>query len=270
MAGHRQADARAASARLAPFLLDFFCRPLQHLYACRYITQAHSSDDDQVHSATVQDTSWNRLGCVVARGRQYAYYATPAGSTFDECHVDKSGRWLMILEARSSGAQINRLVDLTSGAMTVIEDADGALGHLDMGFEYAVGADNYNSYPNATILLKFPVTNPHRPIGPVVHYNKPWDIVAANHVTHGNASLLTKRLPQYPCGSHASRVADMADEIVCFSLDPDRNLDGSLDVLVVGQVLTDLNAPGGSDYAYATADTASAPLTNTTAGISAR
>lgn len=39
----------------------------------------------------------------------------------------------------------------------------------------------------------------------------------------------------------------MADEIVCFSLDPNRNPDGSLDVLVVAQVMTDLNAPGGHD-----------------------
>jgi hypothetical protein len=39
----------------------------------------------------------------------------------------------------------------------------------------------------------------------------------------------------------------MADEIVCFALDSRRNADGSLDVLVVGQVMTDLDAGGGSD-----------------------
>jgi hypothetical protein len=203
------------------------------------ITQTHSSDDDMVHSATVQDTSWNRLGCVVARENSYSYYPTPVGMSFDECHVDKSGRWLMILEGRENGSQINRLVDLSNGKTTIIEDADGSLGHLDMGFGYAVGADNYNPYPNATILLKFPVTSVQRPIGPVVHFNKRWDIVAANHITHGNG---------YACGSNASRVADMADEIVCFLLDPNRNDDGSLDVLVVGQVMTDLDAAGGSDY----------------------
>jgi hypothetical protein len=40
----------------------------------------------------------------------------------------------------------------------------------------------------------------------------------------------------------------MADEIVCFPLDPNRNADGSLDVLVVGQVMTDLDATGGRDF----------------------
>jgi hypothetical protein len=114
-----------------------------------------------------------------------------------------------------------------------------------MGFGYAVGADNYNPKPNATILLKFPVTSTQRPVGPVVHYNKRWDIAAANHVAHGNALPGMSPESQYACGSNASRTADMADEIVCFSLDPRRNADGSLDVLVVGQVLTDLDAPGG-------------------------
>ena len=44
----------------------------------------------------------------------------------------------------------------------------------------------------------------------------------------------------------------MADEIVCFPLDASRNADGSLDTLVVGQTMTDLDATGGgnpgSDY----------------------
>ena len=86
-----------------------------------------------------------------------------------------------------------------------------------------------------------------RPVGPVVHYNKRWDIAAANHIAHGNAIPGQPAESQYACGSNASRVPDMADEIVCFSLNPDRNPDGSLDVLVVGQVMTDLDATGGRD-----------------------
>jgi len=121
------------------------------------------------------------------------------------------------------------------------------LGHLDMGFGYAVGADNWNPLPNATILLKFPVTNSQRPIGPAVHFNKRWDIAAANHVAHGNARSGAAAETQYACGSNASRVADMADEIVCFPLNANRHADGSLDVLVVAPVMTDLDALGGRD-----------------------
>jgi hypothetical protein len=66
------------------------------------------------------------------------------------------------------------------------------------------------------------------------------------YVTHGNAIAGAPPESQYACGSNASRVADMADEIVCFSLDPTRHPDGSLDVLVVGQVRTDLDALGAA------------------------
>jgi len=213
-----------------------------------YIFQPHSSDDDQVHSATVEDLSFNRLGCVVYRANgQFRFYAPPAGSFLDECQIDKSGNWLVLLEVSlSTGAETNRIVNMQTGAITTIDDFQGALGHLDTGWGYAVGADNWNPFPNATILLKFPVASTQRPIGPVVHFNKRWDIVAANHVAHGNARPGAPE-GQYACGSNASRVPDMADEIVCFPLDANRNVDGTLDVLVVTQVMTDLDALGGRD-----------------------
>ena len=217
--------------------------------AAAFIFQPHSSDDDQVHSATVQDASFNRLGCVVylSDRKRFQFYAPPPGTFIDECHVDKSGNWLMLLEGTPSGSVNNRIVDLRHGTIRTIDDVQGALGHLDMGYGYAVGADNWNPMPNATILLKFPVTRTERPIGPVIHFNKRWDIAAANHIAHGNARAGAAAEAQFACGSNASRVADMADEIVCFSLDANRNADGSLDVLVVAPVLTDLDAAGGRD-----------------------
>ena len=214
-----------------------------------YITQPHSSDDDRVHSATVQDAAWNRVGCVVyqSAARRFRYNGPPAGYALDECHIDKSGLWLMLIETRADGSRRNRVVELRTGKITAVEATEGGLGHLDMGFGYAVGADTFSPLPNATILLKFPVTRTTRPIGPVVHFDKRWDLAAANHITHGNARAGSRPESQFACGSNASRVADMADEIVCFSLDGSRNADGSLDVLVVGQVMTDLDAQGGRD-----------------------
>jgi hypothetical protein len=197
----------------------------------------------------VQNAAFQRLGCVVyqQRKKNFKFYAPPSGFALDECHVDKSGQWLMLLEGNQNGAIYNRIVELKTGRITTIDDVSGSLGHLDMGFGYAVGADNYNPLPNATILLKFPVKSTQRPVGPAVHFNKRWDIVAANHVAHGNA-VNSPPESQYACGSNAGRVSDMADEIVCFSLDASRNADGSLDVLVVGQVMTDLDALGGRDF----------------------
>jgi hypothetical protein len=242
------------------FTRQFDKTPAMNLDACprpfvcpsntKYLTQPHSSDDDRVHSASVQDSNWQRIGCVVSRPSGFRYYGTPVGMVFDECHIDKSGRWLILLMNRDDGTRINRIVDLKTGKQTTIEGPEGALGHLDTGYGYAVGADTYNPLPNATILLKFPVQSTKRPIGPVVHYNKRWDIAAANHVAHGNASGAPAE-SQYACGSNAGTTPDMADEIVCFSLDSNRNTDGSLDVLVVGQVMTDLFASGGGTDEYA-------------------
>ena len=187
------------------------------------------------------------VSSIEAALRRYRYYGSPNGYVFDECHVDKSGQWVLLHESRLDGARRNRIVELRSGRITTITDVNGALGHLDMGFGYAVGADTFNPLPNATILLKFPVMSTQRPIGPVVHFNKRWDIAAANHVAHGNAQPGVPPESQYACGSNASRVADMADEIICFPLDAARNPDGSLSVLVVAPVMTDLDAPGGGD-----------------------
>ncbi|OFW02759.1 MAG: hypothetical protein A3I61_16465 [Acidobacteria bacterium RIFCSPLOWO2_02_FULL_68_18] len=215
-----------------------------------FITQPHSSDDDRVHSATVQDGDWQRIGCVVydSEVRRFRYFGAPKGYSLDECHVDKSGRWLILLETRADGSRRNRVVNLLHrGRVATIEDVDGALGHLDMGFGYAVGADTFNPLPNATILLTFPLTTTARPIGPVVHFNKRWDVAAANHVAHGNAQPGIAPESQYACGSNASRVPDMADEIVCVPLDFAHNANGSLDVLVVAPVMTDLDAAGGRD-----------------------
>ena len=212
-----------------------------------FIYQPHSSDDDRMHSATVQDAAFRRLGCVVSDSLGFAYFPIRTGYALDECHVDKSGRWLLILETRADGKLDNRVVDLSTGTGIALTDEAGALGHLDAGFGYAIGADNYNPLPNASTLLTFPIASSERPLGPVVHFNKRWDIVAANHIAHGNAIAGKPPEDQYACGSNASRVVDMADEIVCFPLNANRNSDGSLDVLVVGQVMTDLDAPGGND-----------------------
>lgn len=214
-----------------------------------YITQMHSSDDDLVHSATVQNSDWNRIGCVVyqSAAHRFQYFGPQRRYAIDECHVDKSGRWLIVIETDRDGSRRNRVVNLITGKSRTIADVDGALGHLDMGHGYAIGADTFNPLPNATIRLDFPLASKRRPIGPVVHYNNRWDVAAANHVAHGNARLLAIDERPFACGSSASRVVDVADEVVCFFADGATNPDGTLDVLVVAQVLTDLDAAGGND-----------------------
>jgi hypothetical protein len=211
----------------------------------RRIWQMHSSNDDAVHSATLRKTSTGEdLGCVVYREatKQLLFY--PKVGTYNECHIDKSGGYLLIQELIQSQVGLaNRYIDVETGVETRLLDAagTGTLGHHDMGFGYIVGADRWNSLPNATSTNRLA---PSFVKGSAMNYNYSWDIVQANHVAHGNAKANTPLDQQYACGSNADRISYTQNEIVCF------RLDNSMQQLVVAPVMTDLNAAGGgNDYA---------------------
>jgi hypothetical protein len=202
------------------------------------IWQMHSSNDDTIHSATLQATDTGEfLGCLVyfESTKQYRYY--PKIGTFDECNLDKSGRWTIILEDIGvPNDEANRIFDNQTGQETRFNGPYGTLGHLDTGYGYAIGADNYNSLPNATILFTFePTIGP----GPVLHYNANWNVVAVQHPSHQNAKPNVPLSQQYACGSDASTNYAVQNEITCF------RIDSSHDQLIVAPVMTDPNASGG-------------------------
>src|SRR6185436_6147848 len=115
----------------------------------RYIKQIHSSADDRVHSATLKDaSSYADLGCLAYREdtRQFFYYPQK-GLNYDECQIDKSGRWLVIKEKTGidSGSEVDdRIIDLETGREQVLVDRNGAGGHSDNGFGSMLAADNYH------------------------------------------------------------------------------------------------------------------------------
>jgi hypothetical protein len=207
----------------------------------RYIWQFHSSDDDTVHSATLRDRgSFAMLGCVVYQedAREFSFYAKTGD--FDECQIDKSGRWLLIKENVDGVAgEDNRIIDLDTGVQRVLLDQDGAAGHSDMGYGYMVAGDNWDNQSSAQKLWKF-TDDPLQ--GTRVYYNFDWSVAAPAHVSHSNAQPGVPPEQQYACGSSANRNNSAhANEVICFRLDT------SLDVLVVAPVMTDLDAPGGGN-----------------------
>jgi hypothetical protein len=212
-----------------------------HFGSGRLVWQAHSSNDDLVHSATLRVTGTNEdLGCMVfqeATG-QFSFY--PKRGSYDECHIDKSGRYLMILENTDGRNGLeNVIIDLQTGAENVIYDENGGVGHADMGYDYVVGADGYNALPNAFITWSF---LPSLIKGPTVFHSSNWNISRIDHVSHQNAKPSLPMQQQFACGSTADRGAAQ-NEILCF------RLDGSQQDLVVAPVMTDLNASGGgTDY----------------------
>ncbi|HEV8441080.1 MAG TPA: hypothetical protein VGT40_23575, partial [Methylomirabilota bacterium] len=216
--------------------------------ANRYIWQVHTSNDDRVHSATLRDgSSFEMLGCLVynENTRQFSYFARTGD--FDECQVDKSGQWLLIKEQVDGlFGEDNVIVNLQTGQQTTFLDQQGAAGHSDNGFGYMVAEDNWNALPGAARVWQFGQALPGvPPQGRLVYNTTDWS-VDLGHVTHANAQAGLALDQQYACLSHASRASlPRANEIVCF------RLDGSLQVLVVAPVMTDLNASGGGSDDYA-------------------
>jgi hypothetical protein len=204
--------------------------------------QMSSSYDDTVHAATLREKgSKEYLGCVVYWEATKRFHFYPKVGDFDECEIDKSGRYLLIIEQLDGQNGFdNRFIDLHTGVEERVLNLPGvgSVGHHDLGFGYVVGHDNYNPLPNASLTWRlFP--SPVK--GPVDHRDYNWDLVQVQHISHTNAQPGIPMEQQYACGSNADRVTYAQNEIVCF------RLDGSLVQLVVAPVMTDMNASGGGD-----------------------
>ena len=107
-----------------------------------------------------------------------------------------------------------------------------------MGYGYMLAIDNWFATP-AVRMWNF-ATNPIGP-GTVVYRDPSWASAAVEHISHLNG-LSGAAGTQYACGSGAARTpGPRVGEITCF------RLDGSLRVLVVAPVMTDMNAAGGND-----------------------
>jgi hypothetical protein len=204
-----------------------------------YIWQMHSSDDDRVHVATVRDSSSTMMGCLAYREDARSFSFHPAMGRLDECHVDKGGRYLIMLDnVDGSHGEDNRIIDLATGRESIVMDEDGAAGHADTGYGYIVNEDNWNAEPGAVRLTTFGTMGSQ-----VIYHMTDWGC-DVGHIAHGNARAGVAPGKQYVCSSNATRAnLPRSNEIVCYRLDT------SMDVLVVAPVMTSLDASGGGyDY----------------------
>ena len=214
----------------------------------RYIWQTHVSNNDTILSGTLRDNAtYESLGCLVynENSAQFSFFAKTGA--YDECQLDKGGRWLVIKEQLDDAYDVdNVIVDLLTGQQATLMDQAGAPGHSDTGFGYMVGNDNWHSVPGAvrvwTFTQPFPSSQPGTPPqGLLVYRTTDWAADIGN-LSHVNATPGVASTEQFVCGGNARREQlPRNNEIVCF------RLDGSLQVVVVAPVMTDLNAPGGVD-----------------------
>ena len=222
------------------------------LGAGRVIWQMHSSNDDHVHSATVKDSStYRELGCIAYDDRRPTLptYVAQKGD-YDECQIDKSGRYLVVKEnVDGRNGEDNRIIDLNTGAETIFLDENGAAGHSDLGYGYMVAEDNFNPMPGAVRVWQLGQdlsgSNQGHVAGQgtLVYELSSW-ATGIGHIAHSNSTNAASA-GQMACVSNASRDnLPRVNEIVCF------RLDGSMQALVVAPNLTDLNASGGGSDDY--------------------
>src|SRR5439155_1152166 len=75
---------------------------------------------------------------------------------FDQCQIDKSGRWLVIRDDVDGIAGYDtRIVDLETGAERVLLGQKGGGGQLDTGYGYMIAADRWNARPGALRVWSF-------------------------------------------------------------------------------------------------------------------
>jgi hypothetical protein len=210
------------------------------LGAGHVVQQIHSSSDDRVHSATIRNSSYAALGCMAYETDTKKFHYFPKKGEYDECQVDKSGRWLVIKEnVDGAEGEDNRIIDLTNDSERLLRDSSGAGGHSDMGYGYMIAADNWAPKPNTSKVWDFTKSTL---TGTLAYSNTDWSASAPNHISHSNASNAPAS-QQYACGSSANRRnSPQANEIICFMLD------GSSKTMVVAPTMTNLDSRSGGDY----------------------
>jgi hypothetical protein len=214
----------------------------------RYIWQPHASGDDRIHSAALRvigsDTQSNRLGCIVFNENTQTFRFFAKTGEFDECHIDKSGRYLMMQQnshvTPAPDGNESLFIDLQTNDQFLVLDQNGGLGHADVGYGYFLGLDNWNQFAGAVISFVYP--GPVKSTLPHFRSLSNFTLNPVNHVSHQNAKPTTQTLmnQQYACGSNAD-TTNMQNEITCFLL-----ASTPATQLIVAPVMTNLNATGGN------------------------
>lgn len=204
------------------------------------IWQTHSSDNDTVHSATLKNASTGEeLGCLLYKESRGQWRFFQKVGLYDECQVDRSGRWLLIKEDMNGDEVVdNRIINLGTEAETILSEVEGGVGHSDNGYQVVVGEDVWGELPGGVRLWRIDTT-PFE--DQLVYQAVDWPSDGATHISYTNARSDLPLSEQYACNSGAALTNSVprANEIYCY------RLDGSFQVLVVAPVMTDMNTGGG-------------------------
>jgi hypothetical protein len=113
------------------------------------IWQLHCDYSEKIWSMTLKDNNYNIVEWGVYKDEYLKTYDLK-GKIPDECQIDKSGKWLLIKEDDD-----NRIIYIPTGVERFISNQNGALGHGDCGFEFAMGENDYSQFAGALDIIKF-------------------------------------------------------------------------------------------------------------------
>lgn len=135
--------------------------------------QCHTSYDERVHSGTLRDSNYKDIAWVVLdNGRERRFDLR--GNEPDECQITRCGDYLLIKEDN-----YNRIIGLRNGQEITIQNEQGALGHSDCGFGFAIGENDYS--PAAGALDRINFTNMEKQL---IYSTGIWNM---GYVSHTNA-----------------------------------------------------------------------------------
>lgn len=109
------------------------------------VWQAHSNAAGTTHSATVENADYEVIHAVVGTGQGQRVIPVDV-PRFDECQIDKTGRYLVV---KLRNDEDNTIYDLDSGSEITILNRGGAFGHSDAGPGYDVGENDFHALPGA-------------------------------------------------------------------------------------------------------------------------
>lgn len=198
------------------------------------VKQPHSSADGSVHSFTLDGGP--------AYWRDGNIKRLPLKGEYDECQIEKSGRWLLSKETfqRDRPRQDNCIWDLSTGRMNILRDEDGAVGHSDMGYGYVVGEED-QSQPGGIFRLWMFGEDGSVSDGRMTYHVGGWTGMT-RYVSHCNARQGSPNFQQAVYSATHDSDLPRVNEIAVASLAP-----GVETCRVVAPNLTSLSASGGGD-----------------------
>lgn len=196
-----------------------------------YLWQCHSNFDETIHSATFRDkNTYEMLGAVVYNENLNQLRYFPKKGDFDECQIDKSGKFLVIKETYLGRGECNRVVHLETEREIIISNDEGAIGHSDSGDGFIIGEVDVNPLPNCVEMRDL-----NRLSRSIQYHGTKWS-TGVGHVSHTNVHN-----PSFIVISNASRDIEVPrqNEIIQVPLD------GSQTFRPLAPSCTDLDYSGG-------------------------